>query len=384
MPPPPQEPYENLNPFDRWKILPVDQEATPLSLIRAAYLTASPPAASREPPSAVEYEPSQFAPEQSTTTAYDTFFGQSMASFETGLASMINGSSVSDSTFLSHNPSTTSRTRDPTRRRRKHHGSKSTSTKSSGKDRPFQCTFCPNASFATKYDWTRHEKSQHLSLEKWTCCLGGGILYTDKFEAKCAFCAHPDPDSAHLETHHYSACSGKEAHERTFYRKDHFFQHLRLIHEAKYVTHMEVWKTEQDAVRSRCGLCSATFETWASRADHLASHFKCHASMNDWVGDLGLEPHIQAKVEKCTREYKQTTKPTQFQFVVPDLPKSCYDVKASTNGAYMGPSNSSGRANSISGWNSAGAPGALNIFEGVDINNTEDWAFWVQFSYHLQ
>lgn len=247
-----------------------------------------------------------------------------MASFETGLTSMVNGSSVSDSTFLSHNPSAYSgHSGNRERRRRKHHAPKSLkSTKSSSKGRPFQCTFC-DANFATKYDWQRHEKSQHLSLEKWTCCLGGGILYTDRFEAKCAFCGHADPDTAHLETHHYSACQEKPLLERTFYRKDHFFQHLRLTHEAKYVTHMSVWMSEQTDVRSRCGFCPSTFETWSARADHLASHFKSHADMKDWQGDLGLEPQTWSKVEKCTRVFGQ--KSHVQQFALPELPRSCYD-----------------------------------------------------------
>jgi uncharacterized Zn-finger protein len=45
----------------------------------------------------------------------------------------------------------------------------------------FQCTFCTE-SFKVKYDWLRHEKSLHLSMEKWTCApLGrGGKLRTQR------------------------------------------------------------------------------------------------------------------------------------------------------------------------------------------------------------
>lgn len=32
--------------------------------------------------------------------------------------------------------------------------------------RPYQCTFCTDR-FKTKYDWQRHEKTFHLSLERW-------------------------------------------------------------------------------------------------------------------------------------------------------------------------------------------------------------------------
>jgi hypothetical protein len=54
-------------------------------------------------------------------------------------------------------------------RRRKVHASKrASSSKASdtGQVKEFHCTFCPN-SFKTKYDWQRHEKSQHISPESW-------------------------------------------------------------------------------------------------------------------------------------------------------------------------------------------------------------------------
>lgn len=332
-----QHSYENLNPFDRWKILPVDQEATPLPYIRDNYYQYGTPVS--EQPAAIDYayEPSQFAPEQSST-GYETVFGQSMASFETGLTSTMSTLSGS---FVSH-PSISGISE---RRRRKHHVPKS--TKSSGKGRPYQCTFC-TANFATKYDWQRHETSQHLSLQKWTCCLGGAILYTDKFEAKCAFCGEADPDAAHLETHHYSACQEKPLLERTFYRKDHFFQHLRLTHEAKYVTHMTVWMTEQSELSSRCGFCSAAFNTWGARMDHLATHYKGRADMKDWQGDLGFEASIWTKVEKCTRTYGE--KPHVQQFALPELPRSCYDPAMLDTGVANLPFDAGGISFDNAGW----------------------------------
>ena len=46
------------------------------------------------------------------------------------------------------------------------------------KKRMFQCTFCTDT-FKSKYDWTRHEKSLHLSLEKWICAPSGYVKHTN-------------------------------------------------------------------------------------------------------------------------------------------------------------------------------------------------------------
>lgn len=95
--------------------------------------------------------------------------------------------------------------------------------------RLFQCTFCTDR-FKSKYDWSRHEKSLHLSLEKWICApLGEVITCSSSGQRKCVFCNELDPSKEHLETHNYRGCEEKGKEARTFYRKDHLRQHLRLM-----------------------------------------------------------------------------------------------------------------------------------------------------------
>ena len=299
-----QRPFNELNPMDRWKVTPIEQEPAARPVILATVATA--PQANFDPYVVhyryqVGHHPNDL--QSGTCLSYhdSSFWGDSMASYETGMPSMFSGSSISDSTAftnsmlnLAQNPYVA---RDAARRRRR--GQHNKIPKPTSKNRLFQCTFCKDCTFATKHDWQRHEKSQHLSLESWTCCLSGGTIGTTNGPA-CVFCEHPNPDTLHMETHNYSACQEKDFAERTFYRKDHFQQHLRLTHDSKFHSRMEAWKSEVPEVRSRCGFCNATFTTWSARVDHLASHFKCHATMNDWVGDLGFEPHIAALVERAT------------------------------------------------------------------------------------
>ena len=85
--------------------------------------------------------------------------------------------------------------------------------------RIFQCTFCTDT-FKSKYDWTRHEKSLHLSLEKWICApLGDVITDPSTGQRKCVFCDELSPTEEHLQTHNYRACEEKGLEARTFYRK---------------------------------------------------------------------------------------------------------------------------------------------------------------------
>lgn len=300
--PPQQRSFGEMNPLDRWKVTPIELEFVSPPVIMAA--CEENPLQPLDPldEESNKYPSSLFDAELSTTnySQNDAYWAQSMASYETGQTSRLGGSSISDNTSFSYtslNPSFNhSASRD--RRRRRVNSIKPPIPTAKSKVRPFQCTFCPDSTFATKHDWQRHEKSQHLSLETWICCLSGSTIDSPTGPV-CAFCDLPNPTKQHLETHNFSACQMKEPSERTFYRKDHFQQHLRLTHECKLTPRMNVWKSEISDVKSRCGFCSAKFATWSSRAEHLASHFKCRATMQDWVGDWGFEPHIAALVEKA-------------------------------------------------------------------------------------
>ena len=310
---PSQRTFSEMTPFDRWKVTPIELEAVaPPTIMAACEENPLQPLDSimEEPSYPNEFDGSLFGGESTANfSSYDAFFAQSMASYDTNLTSLLGAESISDHTQFSYNNSLPGGLHPlPKERRRRRVVNSTKASKPSslakpsavaGKPKPFHCTFC-TSSFSTKHDWARHEKSQHLSLETWVCCQNGGTITVDGL-VTCAFCPTINPSKAHLETHNFSACQVKEASERTFYRKDHFMQHLRLTHECKISTKMGEWKLEITDVKSRCGFCNATFNTWTQRAEHLAAHFKCRTKMDDWVGDWGFEPHIAAMVERAPR-----------------------------------------------------------------------------------
>ncbi len=161
----------------------------------------------------------------------------------------------------------------------------------------FQCTFCTET-FRTTPDWQRHEKSLHLSLERWVCAPDGPRAVNPDGQLSCIFCGEANPDDAHCESHNHSACQERSLEERTFYRKDHLRQHLKLVHGVKFINwSMEPWKVASPEIRSRCGFCGIVMDSWTIRVDHLAEHFKTGYSMADWKGDWGFEEPVLEMVE---------------------------------------------------------------------------------------
>ena len=162
----------------------------------------------------------------------------------------------------------------------------------------FQCTFCTET-FRTKHDWQRHEKSLHLSLERWVCAPHGSrAISPETGQLSCIFCGVSNPDDAHIESHNHLTCQERSLEERTFYRKDHLNQHLRLVHNVKFMDwSMKSWKVATPEIRSRCGFCGIVMDTWAIRVDHLAEHFKTGYSMADWNGDWGFDMPVLDMVE---------------------------------------------------------------------------------------
>ena len=162
--------------------------------------------------------------------------------------------------------------------------------------RPFCCTFCCDR-FKTKYDWARHEKSLHLSLETWTCAPNGGT-YTSAVTNMdhCVYCDFPNPNPDHLEAHNHDLCQRNDPESRMFRRKDNLIQHLRHVHLLDSPPQVEQWKASVQYVLSRCGICDLKMTSWKERQDHLATHFRYGQTMKDWKGDHGFEPSVASLV----------------------------------------------------------------------------------------
>lgn len=273
-------PMEHMNPLQRWENSPPQHEAAAVSDISRAVV-------------ASVGSPSAFAPARPYTSEWSRSSAgtaSSVGSTGTSCSSRDSGSASSHAshTSLEYPKRSTNRRRRGTTHRRQRTNWLNRS-QASGR---YQCTFCTE-SFKTKYDWERHEKSLHLSLETWVCSPRGSVETHPDEGVLCVYCGDADPSQDHLKTHNNAACLERPFEERTFYRKDHLRQHLKLVHGAKYVKWpMETWKTAIKDIRSRCGFCGIEMESWSSRTDHLASHFKDGRTMADWTGDWGFEPSV--------------------------------------------------------------------------------------------
>lgn len=166
--------------------------------------------------------------------SFSVFRAPSTTSLETGFTNMSSGSAQSHGSAWSYGSrnslgSLNSLNSKKERRRRRRMPTRAPKLDLESAPRLFQCTFCTDR-FKNKYDWSRHEKSLHLSLEKWICApLGEVITCSSSGQRKCVYCDEIEPSKEHLATHNHSACEEKGLEARTFYRKDHLRQHLRLM-----------------------------------------------------------------------------------------------------------------------------------------------------------
>ncbi|USP78466.1 uncharacterized protein yc1106_05740 [Curvularia clavata] len=163
------------------------------------------------------------------------------------------------------------------------------------KDLPFFCTFCPRA-FKTKYEWIRHEDSVHALRTTWICCDTKPAAVLEI----CPFCGQTCPDDAHMAGHRYQQCRSKPESQRTFYRRDHFIQHLHHVHFGNS-KHPSVrvgcqarllaaeghnfgckdltmkWRRfgapmKIDDPMLHCGFCGKKSKDWSERCEHVAEH----------------------------------------------------------------------------------------------------------------
>ncbi|KAH8649286.1 hypothetical protein BX600DRAFT_388592 [Xylariales sp. PMI_506] len=291
--------FEDMNPLQRWQNSPPEHEAANVSAIAHAVSAAQ---------SSI---PSYCDSPQGQPSSDDT---GSVKSREKAVSISSRGTSqssrASSTSAYSHNsrssPGPLSRNRSVRKSSRRRRMTKRQDGRFKVLPQPnytFQCTFCTET-YKTKHDWQRHEKSMHLSLDQWVCTLNETAVVTVDNTELCVYCGVDNPSEPHLESHHHKSCLSRPAEERTFYRKDHLHQHLKLVHQAKFLNRtMDHWHVTIDSFQSRCGFCTHLMSSWGERVDHIAEHFKNGSTMADWKGNWGFEPSILEMVENAVPAY---------------------------------------------------------------------------------
>lgn len=273
-------PFQDMSPLQRWEHSPPDHEPALLVDISQALAAVS---------QDLTVETSRHSDRSSSINL------PSPRSVATSRSETTLDSSSSAFSYASHSSSRSrGQKRKPQKARRVRRAPGPSADLNTRLRNTYQCTFCPRT-FKNKYDWQRHEKSLHLRFERWVCSAHGPTVMCTGGDAAllCAYCGLHDPDETHLQYHRYDQCLGKSQSERTFSRKDHLIQHLQFVHNASYVEDVMIsWKPMSPNIRSRCGFCETSLESWNHRTDHLARHFREGSTMADWKGDWGFEPSV--------------------------------------------------------------------------------------------
>ncbi|KAH8764363.1 hypothetical protein F5883DRAFT_497981 [Diaporthe sp. PMI_573] len=287
-----------MNPLDRWRHTPPEEEAVSLAAIANALGRAD------------SMPDLTSSPLHDWTTAASWSYGPTIppsgSDSSLGSSDQSHSSNSSAHSFASDSFLDARLQEGRRRRRRKIHKYRNplNVTKDDHAKRIYQCTFCTDT-FKSRYDWTRHEGTLHLVLEKWTC-LPSGPKYCDPSGqvARCALCNEPNPSDEHIQMHKYHECAAKPLSARVFYRKDHLRQHLRLAHQVNEVLpSMNTWKSKITRLKSRCGFCGETFNLWSDRNDHLVDHYREGALIKAWKGCRGLEPAVALLVRNAMPPY---------------------------------------------------------------------------------
>ncbi|KAI1133697.1 hypothetical protein F5Y10DRAFT_228369 [Nemania abortiva] len=319
--------FENMNPLQRWANSPPENEpASVTAIARAVSASGSYSATSgsgRTSPNVWNMSDdgsSRSICNQSSASSWGTSHS-SGGSFASAFSNQSRGSSIPS--FVRSNRG---------RRRRRRAPPKRAEEQPSQPLKTFQCTFCTET-FRTKHDWQRHEKSLHLSLERWICSPDGPrAVNPDNGLTSCVFCGEANPDDAHVESHNFSGCTERTQEERTFYRKDHLRQHLRLVHNVKFLPWtMDKWRVTSPEIRSRCGFCGIVLDSWTVRVDHLAEHFKTGNTMADWKGDWGFDAPVLEMVENSIPPYlihdeRQSPLPFEASQPASGTPTNAYEL----------------------------------------------------------
>ncbi|KAF4977949.1 hypothetical protein FZEAL_5597 [Fusarium zealandicum] len=307
-----------LNPLERWVESPPEHEPASASAIAMAVATNS----SLYEDSTGSHNLDQYGDFYSTPSA---------GSVDTSLSSGGSFSSANSSQkqLKSLEPFRHSRSRRSRKRAFKRNGVK---TPLGTVDKMFQCTFCTET-FGRKYDWQRHENSLHLPLERWVCAPNGPRSPNPANGGlpSCVFCGLVNPSDEHDNIHHYQLCQSRSLGERTFTRKDHLRQHLRLFHDVGFSEwSMQQWRVPTPSIRSRCGFCDASMSTWDERADHISNHFKLGKTMASWEGDWGFEQFVLRNLENAIPPYLIETErhspyPYQGSRAPAETPRNAYE-----------------------------------------------------------
>lgn len=321
---------EHMNPLQRWANSPPENEPASVTAIARAVTASSGSAISsssgRNSPYISGYSDdgsSRSLCNQSSASSFSNSHGSSGGSFASTFSHQSRGSFGSVPSFARNHRG---------RRRRRRAPPKRADEAFAQPLKTFQCTFCTET-FRTKHDWQRHEKSLHLSLERWVCSPDGAkAINPTTGVMSCVFCGEANPDDAHIESHNFTACTERTLEERTFYRKDHLRQHLKLVHDVKFLPWaMDLWRVATPAIRSRCGFCGTVMDSWSIRVDHLAEHFKTGYTMADWKGDWGFDTPVLDMVENSVPPYlihdeRNSALPFTANAINPSTPRDAYEL----------------------------------------------------------
>ncbi|KAJ8115344.1 hypothetical protein OPT61_g2994 [Boeremia exigua] len=135
------------------------------------------------------------------------------------------------------------------------------------KRQTFFCTWATcNKTFATAFEWSRHEQAIHYCPFRWVC------LY--------------EAERSDIEFERFNRCKYIPEDQRVFWRSDQLAQHVKRIHNVRLTQTIErSWRSENpafDSIHLACGFCGHLSPNWKERVSHVKACILRGAKKEQW------------------------------------------------------------------------------------------------------
>lgn len=122
-------------------------------------------------------------------------------------------------------------------------------------------------------------------MDTYICMLTGSVEETEG-HVKCSLCGMSNPSEKHLDAHNTQVCGPGIPGPYTCKRRADLVKHLKRRHNVQEKAQGEAvadkWKETTKKQSWSCGFCVRLFDTFGDRLRHIANHFECGQTLDEW------------------------------------------------------------------------------------------------------
>lgn len=122
-------------------------------------------------------------------------------------------------------------------------------------------------------------------MDTYVCMLTGSVDETEG-RVKCSLCGISNTNEKHLDAHNIQVCGQGATSSFFCKRRADLVRHLKKCHNVQEKAQGEAvadkWKKTTKKKAWSCGFCVRLFDTFGDRLRHIANHFECGQTLDEW------------------------------------------------------------------------------------------------------